>query len=190
VSARRPYAFDEATPHPLKPENSVQMVISLVGIGLFIAIACNDARTRLIPNELAIALGALGLVRILLAGDVSAALYTLTAAAAVFAIAVALFWRGLIGGGDAKLLAASVLLLGHRSLWGFLLVMSLCGALIALAIVAVRKLGVSPGPATPPLPRPAVQDPLQRPDRPSVPYGVAIAVGAVLILVLQSTNPG
>ena len=85
---------------------------------LFAGVAYRDMRTRRIPNELAVAIGALGLVRMILAGDPGAALYTLAAGAAVFAVDCLLFWRGLIGGGDVKLLAASTLLVGYRDLSG------------------------------------------------------------------------
>lgn len=168
----------------------MQTVIALLGIGLFIMIACSDIRTRRIPNVFPGAVGALGLVRIMLAGDETAAFHTLTAAAAMFAIAFVLFARDVIGGGDAKLLPASVLLVGHHDLIGFLLVMSLFGALVAIAIIAVHKRGRGHRP-DPPLVTPSRGGkPWGRSDQPSVPYGVAIAAAAMLNLVLQSTIPG
>ncbi len=163
----------------------MQTVILLLGIGLFAAIAYGDVRSRRISNELSIAVAGLGLARIGVAGDWSAATHTLVAAVVVFAVALVMFWRGWLGGGDAKLLPAAVLLVGFHDLFGFLVVMSLCGGLIALAILIASKFG---GPLRHVLSStvPASAEP---PERPSVPYGVAIALAGVLILVLQSSVP-
>ena len=108
---------------------------------------------------------------------------TLTAAAVMFAIGFVLFWRGVFGGGDAKLVSAMALLVGHREVVDFLILMSLCGGVLALAIVArdicVRfwplrcgsrlssEIGASGGPP-----------------KSTVPYGVAIAAAGVITLML------
>jgi prepilin peptidase CpaA len=103
----------------------------------------------------------------------------------VFAVALAMFWRGWLGGGDAKLLPAAALLVGFHDLFGFLVVMSLCGGAIAVAILIASKFG---GPLRHLLPAaaPAAAEP---PAPPTVPYGVAIALAGVLLLVLQSSVP-
>jgi prepilin peptidase CpaA len=166
------------------------MVILVLAIGLFAGVAYRDVRTGRIPNRLALAIGALGLVRMILAGDTTAGFYTLAAAAAVFAVACLLFRRGLVGGGDVKLLTAATLLVGYRDLAGLLLVMSLCGALIALVVVAADRLA----PRLRSAPR-AARSPPVRADRGSsarltVPYGVAIAAAGILTLLLQSNPRG
>jgi len=193
----------------------LQTVVLFLGIGIFAVVAYGDVRTRRIPNEFAIAIGVLGLARMILASDLIAALYTIAAGAAVFAVAFLLFWRGVFGGGDAKLLTAAVLLVGYRELADFLLVMGFCGVLVALAVVAREKLGallqriplllsVCGAPlrlavATQEgldhwlwfVVRPAAgasggETEIGTPARPSVPYGVAIAAAGVLTLVFQS----
>ena len=168
----------------------MHIMILLLAIGLFTVVAYGDVRTRRIPNQLAAAIAALGLVRMLLAGDPRVALCTLAAAAGVLAVAFLLFRRGLVGGGDVKLLAAASLLVGYRDLFGFLFLMSLCGALVAFAVLAAAKLG----PWLRDIPAPATMSPARKdqgtPARPSVPYGVAIAAAGVLVLVLQSSVPG
>ena len=165
----------------------MQTVILLLGIALFTHIAYGDVRRRRIPDALSVAIGALALLRLILAGDPYYALYSLVAAGAVFAVAFLLFWRGLFGGGDVKLVTAAALLVGYRDLLGFLFVMSLCGAVLALAIIAGDKLGPSLGKlGLRPLPGATIPGPQQTPARRSVPYGVAIAAAAVVILVLQS----
>jgi prepilin peptidase CpaA len=168
----------------------MQTMILLLGIGLFAVVAYGDVRTRRIPNELALGVGALGLLRMMLAGDISAALYTLGEAAVVFAVALLLFRRDLVGGGDVKLLSAAALLIGYHDLLGFLFLMSLCGALISLAMLTADKLGPmlrhSPRPAMLPVP----ENSRGTPGRLSVPYGVAIAAAGILVLALQSSLLG
>jgi prepilin peptidase CpaA len=167
----------------------MQTLILLLGIGLFAVAAYGDVRARRIPNELALGVGALGLLR-MLAGDASAPLYTLGAAAVVFAVAFLLFRRDLVGGGDVKLLTAAALLIGYHDLLSFLLLMSLCGAFISLAMLTAGKLVPmlrhNPRPAMLPVP----ENSRGTPGRLSVPYGVAIAAAGIVILVLQSSFPG
>jgi prepilin peptidase CpaA len=75
----------------------------------------------------------------------------------------------LIGGGDAKLIAATALLVGYHDLFNFLLLMSVCGALLSLAILLMHR---SPTAAAPKARLP-------------VPYGVAIAAGGGVTLLFQ-----
>ena len=111
-----------------------------VAVGILVIVAYEDVRTRRIPNSLSLAIAALGLARIALAAEVLDAGYTLAAAIIIFAITFALFQRGGIGGGDAKILPATALLIGHRELLGFFFLMSLCGGALALATLATERL--------------------------------------------------
>src|SRR5215469_5384709 len=120
-------------------EVDVQRAIFFLAAIVFVFIAISDLRTRRIPNPATAAIAALGLFRLTLAGDMSTALYTLAAAAAVFAATFLLFWRGLLGGGDVKLMAAAALLIGYKDLFSFLFVMSVCGGLVALAILVGNR---------------------------------------------------
>ncbi len=151
----------------------------LAAVGIFAAAAYSDVRARHIPNALPLAIGALGLVRLIPAGDPHPALWSIAAAAAIF-VAAFVQWRlGLLGGGDAKLLAAAALLVGWRDLFDFLLLMSLGGAVVAVAVVAASRLG---GPSALLLPAPSA---VETPARPSVPYGLAIAGAAAWVLIRQ-----
>jgi len=192
----------------------MQTLTTILAISVLIVAAYGDICRRRIPNELAIAIAILGLARMIIAGEPSAALWTLAAGAAVLFTGFLVFWRGLIGGGDAKLLAAVVLLVGYHELADLLLIMSLVGGLLALVVIAIDRLG----PWLPPVPvilsicgaplRLAVfaEEKLERllqfarpsaspavshspPPRPSVPYGVAIAAAGVTVLVFQSSLP-
>jgi prepilin peptidase CpaA len=139
---------------------------------------CSSIRTRRIPNELVVAILALAAFRIALAGDPSGALYTLAASVALFIATFLLFWRGLLGGGDVKLIGATGLLVGYHSFFEFLFVMSVSGALVAVAILARNRLGLRRA-TTPTLEEQEAQARL------TVPYGVAIAAAGIVVLLVQ-----
>jgi prepilin peptidase CpaA len=88
----------------------------------------------------------------------------------------ALFAFGVIGGGDAKLFAATALWFGFAHMLDFLLAASLFGGGLALAILSLRS-----------LPLPAMlsgQGWLVRlhDAKSGIPYGVALAAGALVVL--------
>ena len=120
----------------------MEKVIFFLGSVVFLFVAISDFRTRRIPNGSIVVILLLAAVRIGLEGQPSAALYTLAASVAVFAATFLLFWRGVLGGGDVKLMAATALLIGYRDLFSFLFVMSVCGGLVALAVLAGNRLGL------------------------------------------------
>ena len=159
--------------------------------GILVIIAYGDVRRRRIPNFLATAIAMLGLVRMIIADDPIAAIHTVEASGAVFAVAFLLFWRGVLGGGDAKLVAAMVFIIGYDDLFGFLLLMSMCGGALALAILArdnlsplsLRFLRSTRMPfAT------RILESVTPPARSTVPYGVAIAAAGVVKLILQTLS--
>lgn len=157
----------------------LQLIILFLGIGIFAAVAYCDVRTRRIPNEMIVAILALAAFRIAIEGDPRAGLYTLAAAAALFVATFLLFWRGLLGGGDVKLIGATALLIGYHNFFEFLFVMSVSGALVAVAVLARDRLGLRGAATTPPLAEQEVQARL------TVPYGVAIAVAGIIVLLVQ-----
>ncbi len=142
---------------------------------LMIAAAIVDWRRLVIPNPLVGGLCVLWLLDLETGSQaVSAALATVGCAAAVFAGGALLFARGLIGGGDVKLLAAASLWAGAEAVPPLLVMTALIGGLLALflltplgARLAARRAGAVPisgGNAVP---------------RTPVPYGVAIAAAAL-----------
>jgi prepilin peptidase CpaA len=98
-----------------------------------------------------------------------------TAAALVLVVVFFFFTRGWIGGGDAKLAAATVLWFGFAHLLDYLFYASLFGGALTLLIVYFR---------TVPLPQPLVgrswAERLHRNDS-GVPYGIALAAAALVI---------
>ena len=161
----------------------MQIIVLILAIGLFSAVAYGDIRTRRIPNEFIVAILALAALRMALAGDPIRGVYTLGASAAIFVATFLLFWRGLLGGGDVKLIGATGLLIGYNQFFEFLFVTSIAGALIAVAVLAHAKLGPRR------VAEPAVND-QETPARLTVPYGVAIAAAGVISLFAQTLQPG
>lgn len=167
----------------------MQIAILVVGIGILAVIAYGDVCTRRIPNALSLAIAILGLIRLVLVCDPVAAGHTLVAGTAIFGATFLLFRQGAIGGGDAKLIVAMALLVGARDLLSFLLLMSLCGGALTLAILARDKLC----PRLRRVLRPVrmrsaaeVTESSAMAPRSTVPYGVAIAAAGVITLILKT----
>jgi prepilin peptidase CpaA len=164
------------------------MIIVAVGIGILLAIAYGDVRTRRIPNVLAAAIAMLGLARMMLAANSIEAGYTLVASVAVFTAGFLLFWGGVFGGGDAKLIGAVALLISFHDLFEFFLLMSVCGGALAFGILArnrfrPHRLHLSQKAIAPFTMQCAGGS---RPSaRPTVPYGVAIAAAGIVMLILR-----
>jgi prepilin peptidase CpaA len=159
-------------------EDILQDLIPIVGFALFNVVAYNDIRTFRIPNVLVAAITLLAVARLIVVGDPSAAVYTVSASVGLLVVGFVLFWQGFIGGGDAKLITAAVLLVGYNDLFSFLAVMGICGALISLAVLVIhRYLPLYVGPRFAALLPNA---------RLAVPYGVAVAAAGSVILFFQS----
>lgn len=145
-----------------------------------------DLRTRRIPNALSAAIVVLGLLRVGCAQDLVAGAATLAAAGAAFAVTFALFRYGAIGGGDAKMITATTLLVGYQQVVDFLFLMSLCGGALALATLAAEKCDFAlrrpPAPAGAPMQHGKRQRMHQRL---TVPYGVAVAAGGTISLIVS-----
>jgi prepilin peptidase CpaA len=157
---------------------ALQLVVLVLGVCILAIVAYGDIRTRRIPNEMIVAILALAAFRIAIDGDPRAGLFTLAASAGLFVSTFLLFWRGLLGGGDVKLIGATALLVGYHNLFEFLFVMSVSGALIAVAVLARNRLGL--GRATAP---PSEDQEISA--RLTVPYGVAIAAAGMVSLLVQ-----
>jgi prepilin peptidase CpaA len=142
------------------------LTLSIAAIGLFVWAAVSDVMTRRIPNRLVTMLAALALARLGLEVAGGASLVEPVAdvaiALGVFALGALLFRSGLVGGGDVKLMAGGALWLGAGSALPFLAGTAVAGGALALGFVLWL----------------AFAD--RERQRPSLPYGVAIAAGGVL----------
>ena len=93
----------------------------------------------------------------------------LASGAAVFALFAAAFYAGMMGGGDVKLAAALALWFSPAATVKFIVLMSLAGGVLTLAVLAWHRAK-------------------QREGRPEIPYGVAIAFGGLAILTQRFLN--
>jgi len=155
-------------------------LIQAISLTLFPAVmafaASSDFFTMTIANRVSLILvGGFGVLA-LLTGMSLTDLMSHAAAAAVVLVAVFLFFsRGWIGGGDAKLAAATTLWLGFAHLPDYLIYASLFGGALTLLIVQFRAL---------PLPQLFVgREWAERLHRrgAGVPYGIALAAAALWI---------
>jgi prepilin peptidase CpaA len=143
-------------------------------LAILAAAALCDARWRIIPDALPLALGAGGAAALVAAGWPSG-LWSALAALAVFAGGALLFALGVMGGGDVKLAAALTLWLPAEHVPAFLVLTSLAGGAVALGVAVWRltaDLARGAGP------RAALRAALAAP----APYGVAIAAGGAATL--------
>jgi prepilin peptidase CpaA len=93
-------------------------------------------------------------------------------AAIAFAVTVGLFFLGIIGGGDAKMIPAVMLWVGPAGSMDFILYMTMSGAVLTVAVVIMRVM--IPAQVTPGFGLATLKE------GKGVPYGVAIAIGAFM----------
>jgi prepilin peptidase CpaA len=147
-----------------------------------LAAAVVDFRRLVIPNRLVAALCVLWLLHIEgTRGPAAPAVFAaLAGAALVLAGGVLLFERGLIGGGDVKLMAAASLWSGAGGLPRLLMLTALLGGALALLFLSPLRARLAAVRAIDPIP--AGGGALWVGGTP-IPYGVAIA-GAALIVTI------
>lgn len=152
----------------------VSALLFAVFAALLLAAAVWDGTSLTIPNKLNAAMALLFAPAAFLAG-LSPTEAALCAAfgIAILALGMGLFALNLAGGGDAKMLAAAALWLGPQAGFAFLFWTALAGGVLALALVVLRRAGA---PLAARAPRWA--GPMLAQGGP-VPYGIAIAAGAV-----------
>jgi prepilin peptidase CpaA len=156
------------------------MLMDAVRLLLFPALmafaASSDLLTMTISNRLSLALVGGFLALALITGmSLTAFGWHLAAAGLVIACAFVFFWRGWIGGGDAKLAAATALWFGFEHLLDFMVYAALLGGVLTVLLLQFRKL---------PLPGVLARQPwIQRLHEKGggVPYGIALAAAAMLI---------
>ena len=166
----------------------VLLVTACVQVACLIAAACSDVALRLIPDWACVGLGVAGAASRLATGPLGLA-ESVAVAAVLFLAMLPLHARGVLGGGDVKLLAAAAL---GQSLAGavqFASVTAIAGGVLALIHLALRRL---PRPAAP---APAGSSTIRRVlaaerwrilRRGSLPYGIAIAVGGLWVVLIPS----
>lgn len=156
------------------------MLMDAVRLLLFPALmafaASSDLFTMTISNRLSLALaGGFVLVALITGMSLAALGMHLAAATLVLVIAFGFFTQGWIGGGDAKLAAATALWFGFEHLLDYMIYAAMFGGVLTLLLLQFRKL---------PLPDPLARQPwIQRLHETGggVPYGIALAGAALLV---------
>jgi prepilin peptidase CpaA len=156
------------------------MLVEIAILGLFptamIYAAASDLVTMTISNRLSIALFlCFFAVAALIGMPLPDMGRHMVASAIVLVFAFGFFSRGWIGGGDAKLAAATTLWVGFSHLMDYLLVAAVLGGALTLLILQVRKW---------PLPHFLARQPwivrLHAVET-GIPYGIALAAAGLII---------
>ncbi len=156
------------------------MLIEAISLTLFPAMmafaASSDLFTMTIANRVSIILVAGFVLLAIMTGMSAADMLSHAGAAAIVLVASFTFFAcGWIGGGDAKLAAATVLWLGFGHLFDYLVYASLLGGALTLLLIKFRTM---------PLPYLLAgrewAERLHRRDG-GVPYGIALAAAALLV---------
>jgi prepilin peptidase CpaA len=144
--------------------------------GVMAFAAFSDLFTMTISNRLSLALaGGFAVLTVVSGMSLPAVGMHLGAAALVLVVSFVLFTQGWIGGGDAKLAAATALWFGFDHLLDYLIYASLFGGVLTIALLQFRRW---------PLPDVlARQGWIERLHERSggVPYGIALAAAALVI---------
>jgi prepilin peptidase CpaA len=156
------------------------MVIDLVRLTLFPTVmafaASSDLLTMTISNRVSIILvGGFFALAAMSGMGAMEVLSHVGAAAVVLVVSFGFFARGWIGGGDAKLAAATAIWLGFDYLLNYLVYASLLGGVLTLLLLEFRLVPL-PGLL-------AGQSWVQRLHRRGgeIPYGIALAAAALLV---------
>ena len=147
--------------------------------------ASSDLLTMTISNRLSLALSAAFLAMALFTGmPLEAVGMHVLAAAVVLTVGFIFFAQGWIGGGDAKLVAATALWFGFDHLLDYMIYASIFGGALTLLLLQFRKL---------PLPAAlARQGWIMRlhDTGTGVPYGIALAAAALVVYPKTGWMPG
>ena len=147
--------------------------------------ASSDLLTMTISNRLSLALaGGFFLLTLVTGMSLAAIGMHLAAAALVLVFAFGFFSQGWIGGGDAKLVAATALWFGFDYLLDYLIYASLFGGVLTLVLIQFRRL---------PLPGPLARQPWilrLHETGGGIPYGIALAAAALIVYPKTGWMPG
>ena len=150
--------------------------LALLFTVLLLAAAAEDAVRLRISNMTVLLVIVVAVFAAVVVGPDLALWQNLTVFAALLAAGTPMFAAGKLGGGDVKLLAAVGLWFDLKGAVWMLLDVVLAGGVLAILIIALRSLGWSEK-----IRRRIV---LLRPGG-GIPYGVAIATGALIAMGLQ-----
>ncbi len=156
-------------------------VLVAAAILLLVLASLYDIAARIIPDEICAALAVVGLLLRLADGRL---LHSIAAASVIFAILMLFCLHGWIGGGDVKLLSASVLLVPPALVPSAIFFVGIAGGALALTYILLRRVAPRPGPRPRRRLARICRVELRRIRRGGpLPYGVGIAAGCSLVLL-------
>jgi prepilin peptidase CpaA len=166
------------------------LTVSPLSIAVRLIVACAllwlaafDVRCRRLPTRVILAIGALFFFDVLVIRmAINDVLAHLLLALVVFVVCAVLYLAKILGGGDAKLAAVVFLWVGSSLFLPALALISVIGLGVSLISLATRHID------------PALRSPLLRAlamfsEARGVPYGVALALGGGLVIVLPAVLP-
>jgi prepilin peptidase CpaA len=146
-----------------------EALLALLAI-ILVAAAIIDIRTFTISNRLNLAVALLApLYWVSIGMGLAEIGIQVAVAIGVFVLLAIAFYLRMMGGGDVKLASAIALWFAPQGTLRFLIYMSVAGGVLTLAVVGLHKLRKKEG-------------------KPEIPYGVAIAFGALTILAQRFLN--
>lgn len=145
---------------------------------LLVCAAAQDAVQLRISNVITAAVLLLAIASAIIVGPSIDLWQNVTAFAVVLAVGTFLFARGVFGGGDVKLFAAVALWAGGLTAVRLVAVILIAGGLLALVIILLRLF----------TPSHWSKHVLVLGRRAGIPYGIAIALGTMLMIALSAPS--
>ena len=150
--------------------------LSLIFAALLVAAAAEDAARLRISNIICGLILIAGVIAALVVGPELALWQNFAVLAVLLLAGMPLFAAGKLGGGDVKLLASTGLWFDIMGALHMLAAVFIAGGVLALIILGLRAIGWGEGA----LRRVQVLRP-----RSGIPYGVAVAAGALISMAMQ-----
>lgn len=155
----------------------LELAVLTIFPALLVVAAVGDLLTFRIPNWVSLALAGLFVVAGALAGIGWEAFgFHLALAAGLLLLGMGLFALNLLGGGDAKLLAAVGLWMGWAAMGPYLAWAAIAGGILAVLLLLFRKMTLPERLTAPPWVA------RLHSKHEGIPYGIALAAGALMAL--------
>lgn len=153
----------------------------LIWLLLFVLLtaAIQDSVQLKISNILVGAVLLMAIAAMLISGPVMAVWQNFAALALVLSIGTILFSKGILGGGDVKLLASVLLWADGFTAFKLISAIFICGGILALLIITLRLVA----------PASALQRVIVLRPKSGIPYGIAIAAGAMVVSATSTPSP-
>lgn len=166
---------------PIVIAQDANLILFAVVAGLLMAAAFHDLAFRTVPNWLSGVLLGLGLVKHTAQDGLP---YSVGSVALIFILASFCWRRGLMGGGDVKLLSASASLVPVGGRLDFILFVAIAGGVLATIYLVLQRIISTPSRTQPSgiVGRVLKAERWRIARRGPLPYASAIAVGALCMI--------